>query len=99
MHAILDRAEFKSDDDVAKAAAKLAKDPAGLDKRQKEVLAYEWKFGSTGGRHYVAGRNFSFATKQVQVKVNNDHKQPVFLEQLHFLFGGRYDLCMAHGAT
>ena len=91
MHAILDRAEFKSDDDVAKAAAKLAKDPAGLDKRQKEVLAYEWKFGSTSGRHYVACRNFSFATKQVQVKVSNDHKQPVFLEQLHFLFGGRYD--------
>ena len=91
VHAILDRAEFKSDDDVAKAAAKLAKDPAGLDKRQKEVLAYEWKFGSTSGRHYVACRNFSFATKQVQVKVKNDHKQPVFLEQLYFLFGGRYD--------
>ena len=91
MHAILDRAEFKSDDEVAKAAAKLAKDPAELDKRQKEVLAYEWKFGSTSGRHYVACRNFSFATKQVQVKVSTDHKQPVFLEQLHFLFGGRYD--------
>ena len=54
-------------------AQQVAKDPTGLDERQKEVLAYEWKFGSTGGRHYVACRNFSFATKLVQVKVSNDH--------------------------
>jgi len=91
MHAIIDRADFNSDGEAAEAAANLAKDPAGLDERQKQVLKFEPKYGSFGGRAYVASRNFSFATKQVQVRVSNNRKSPIFLEHLHFLFGGRYD--------
>ena len=90
MHVIVNRANFPSDGKAAEAAAKLARDPAQLDRRQRRLLGFEETIGSHGGQAYVGCRNFSFLTKQVQVRVSNNRRHPVFLEHLNFLFGGRY---------
>jgi len=90
MDAIINRANYASDGEAAKAAAKLAKDPKELDKRQRQVTGFKEPVGSVEGQAYVKRHNFSFPTKQVQVRVSNNRQHPIFLKHLTFLFEGRY---------
>ena len=73
------------------AAAKLARNPAELDKRQQRVMKFNATIENFEGRAYVASLNVSFPTRRVQVRVSNNRKHDIFLIHLHYLFGGRYD--------